>query len=96
MFENAKIQAACGATAREAHIPNEFARLERSLDTLGSLIERVTEQMSPVVRDTGLATGSPCPPDEQLVPLAERLRSIRRRVESLADRMDSVSQRIEL
>lgn len=81
-----------------SQISTEFGRLEQTVQTLVTVQDQVIDALKPIAREEIPCPSSAAPGaiEEQLVPVADRLRQTRRVVERMIERMGSLSERIEL
>lgn len=97
MNELAKTSGAMQAKTRETQVPAEIARLEKAIEDLGITQERLFDRLTHVSTSVNMAAGtSPMPPDDELVPMADNIRTLRRRIESMSVRAEQVTQRLEV
>lgn len=93
-YENGPI--ACGATKAQSQVGENFSDLSKSIGNLDDLLSRLGDKLCPVLRMEPEAKGLAGAPDCTIVPLAEEVRSHRRRVDRAADLVQSWLNRIEL
>ena len=97
MNELAKTSGAMQAKIRETQVPAEIVRLEKAIEELGITQERLFDRLTHVSTSPNVPAGSaPMPPDDELVPMADHIRTLRRRVESMTHRSESATQRLEV
>ena len=97
MNEATKCLGSTNAKIRETQVPAEIVRLEKAIEDLGITQERLFDRLTHVSTSPNVPAGSaPMPPDDELVPMADHIRTLRRRVESMTYRSESVTQRLEV
>jgi hypothetical protein len=74
----------------------ELAGLERQMSELDSVITSLIARLEPVLTVQNEKGVNPSPPREILVPLAERLRSVREHAETITAHISLTLQRLEL
>jgi hypothetical protein len=71
--------------------------LRDSIDYLAKSVEELAEKIAPVLRgDAPTADcGKPGPPEEMLVPVADRMREFNKRIVAIRERVQSLTERTE-
>ena len=100
MNEATKCLGSTNAKIRETQVPAEIVRLEKAIEDLGITQERLFDRLTHVSTSPNVPAGpagsAQMSPDDELVPMADHIRTLRRRVESMTYRSESVTQRLEV
>lgn len=85
------------APSRETHIAREMARLNAAIEAAEKAQIEQEECLSPVLsQERTLCEMAEAAPEERLAPMAVTIGSFADRVQGLAERLHSVRQRVEL
>jgi hypothetical protein len=84
--------------ARESHVSAEFSCLQMAVDDISKATSIIESRLEAVLRPIGpgVAEKEREKPEEGLVPLADGMRQMRRKISQSTERLASVLQRLEL
>jgi hypothetical protein len=94
-MENIWVKGA-GAPERQAQVSDEINKSDSAIDQLNLAVSDLTERLNLVLRDSIPCDDCEKAPEDNLVPIADSIRQIRRRIITEAGRVRDVIGRIEI
>lgn len=90
-----QVSAPSDRAIRTSQVEGFSAELEKSIENLQTSVDKIEMRLASVLRSEPDCSKTGEAPEEILVPLADRIRSFKKRVENARIRLDGITERIE-
>lgn len=83
---------------RQSQVEEQLTDMDKSIYRLSEMADRLEARLSGVLRRDGECAVAGCQsaPEQSLVPTADLIRMLKRRISDVSDRLDSIFMRTEL